>query len=74
MLEGAVIKQTQVFVIPERVGNLPRRARKIFFAPTLAALEDTDRTTGLGQAASVDCSAKTGANHYHVVDIFHWFL
>ena len=42
VFEGAIIKQPQIAVVPERARYLSRRARKIFLAPTLAALEDAN--------------------------------
>src|SRR2546423_936839 len=42
VFEGAIIKQPQIAVVPKRARYLTGRARKIFLAPTLAALEDAN--------------------------------
>src|SRR5262245_17080808 len=42
VLERAIIKQAEIFVVPKRARDLSGRARKIFFAPALAALENAD--------------------------------
>src|SRR5262249_46374070 len=54
-----------------RASDLSGRTRKIFLAPTLTAFKDADGTARLGQTASVNCTAETGPDDYHVVSVFH---
>src|SRR5205085_7274614 len=71
VFESAIVEQAEIFVIPERARNLARGARKIFFAPTLATLEDANRSARLGEPASIDRSAEAGSDNNDVVDVFH---
>jgi hypothetical protein len=71
IFERAIIKQSEIFVVPERASDLAGGARKIFLAPALAAFEDANRPACLRQTAGVNRPAKTGADDYDVVYVFH---
>src|SRR5262249_52114927 len=57
--------------IPERAGDLPRRARKILLSPALTAFQNANGTPSRSKTTCINRTAKSRADHHNVINFLH---